>query len=49
MLSLYDNTKPKNDPDRYLVKYSAGVILENRLSQLQPLLEDYPVPDWLKV
>lgn len=48
-VELYDNTKPKNDPNRYLLKYSAGVIMENRLSQLKPLLENYPVPEWLGV
>lgn len=45
---LYDNTKAKNDPARVILKWHAGIIVENRLPQYKEMLNDHPVPDWLK-
>ena len=49
LVELYDNTKPANDPSRVILKFHAGVIIENRLRDYAALLERFPVPDWLKV
>lgn len=48
VVELYDNTKPKSDPDRYILKYSGGVLIENRLQQYEAMLENFPVADYLK-
>ncbi len=45
---LYDNTKPKNDFERIVIKWNGGKILENRLNNYAPMLTDFPMPEWLK-
>lgn len=45
---LYDNTKAKDDPDRVILKYHNGSIIENRLKLYSAMLNDHPVPQWLK-
>lgn len=48
LAELYDNTKPKNDPQRIIIKFNGGFIKENRLLDVAAMIEDYPVPEWLK-
>lgn len=48
LAELYDNTRPKNDPDRIVLKYKDGVIEKNRLNDYAAMLEQTPLPDFLK-
>jgi hypothetical protein len=49
LLELYDNTRPKSDPDRIILKYKNGIIERNRLQDYFPMLENFPLPEFLKV
>lgn len=44
IVELYDNNKPREDPDRVIMKYQDGVIVENLLARYLDLLKGYPLP-----
>lgn len=48
IVELYDNTKPKNDLGRVVLKMQNGAVMENRLNQYGLMLSEFPLPDWLK-
>jgi hypothetical protein len=45
---LYDNTRPKNDPERIVLKFRHGQIIINRLRTYEAMIADYPLPEILK-
>jgi hypothetical protein len=45
---LYDNTRPKDDPERIVVRWNRGVIEENRLKNYRPMLANISLPEWLR-
>lgn len=44
---LYDNTKPRNDDSRVILKFENGVIETNKLAEYDSMLQ-IPLPDFLK-
>lgn len=48
LAELYDNTRPKNDPERIVLKYKDGIIEINRLKDYETMLQQTPLPDFLK-
>jgi len=49
LVELYDNTRPKNDPERIIMKLKDGVIEINRLLPLySPMLTKIYLPEYLK-
>jgi len=48
-VELYDNTRPKSDPDRIILRISNGVITKNRLQEYSAMLDQFPLPDFLKL
>jgi hypothetical protein len=47
VMELYDNTKPKGDPDRIILKMLNGIPKINRLPDYAELIIDYPLPEYL--
>lgn len=45
---LRDNTRAKNDPERIILYYNKGIVDVNRLKDYSLLLQNFPLPDWLK-
>lgn len=41
---LYDNTRPKDDEDRIVIKLVNGVIEKNRLLEYAPMLQHFAIP-----
>jgi hypothetical protein len=48
LFELYDNTKPKNEPGRIVLKMYDGVIEANRLHTYAPLLQKFILPKFLQ-
>lgn len=48
LAELYDNTKPKNDVDRVILKFNAGTIEINKLAEYKILLSSMPIPNYLQ-
>ena len=48
LFELYDNTKPKNEPGRVILKMFDGVIESNQLSSYRPLLQKFILPQFLQ-
>jgi len=47
-IELYDNTRPKNDKERIVIRIRNGVIEENRLQNYSLMLQNFSLPDFLK-
>lgn len=45
---LYDNTRPKNDPERIVLRWCDGVIEVNRLATYAPMLSKIALPEFLQ-
>jgi hypothetical protein len=48
VVEIYDNTYPKSDNRRTVLKYCNGLLELNRLHNYADMLTDFPMPDWLK-
>lgn len=48
VVEIYDNNYLKNDNRRVLLKYCNGMVEVNRLHNYNEMLNDFPIPDWLK-
>lgn len=48
LIELYDNTKPKNDKERVILRVFNGVIEINRLQLYNAMLTKFVLPEYLK-
>lgn len=47
LMELYDNTRPKTDGDRLVLKVLNNQVKVNRLHQYPDLLKNFSIPQWL--
>jgi hypothetical protein len=48
LMELYDNNKPRNDGQRLILKVQDRKIKVNRLNNYADMLQQFPLPEWLK-
>lgn len=47
VMELYDETKPKTDPSRVILKMNGGMVQINRIPDYSDMLSGVALPEWL--